>query len=187
MKSKQLLTLLSLAVLTSCNNVESSNINDEIERIDSSALDASTSYISLEKYKDKVKGGIVGSMAGVAYGFPKEFKSKNWIGESELPIWNEEMVQNGYDQDDIYLAITAIEALKELGIEVNSSELGIYMYNKDFEFWHGSNNDVLKRGFKPPFSGYPSVYHLRHLSELCSPYTLKTAGVLRICHHPLYP
>ena len=65
------------------------------------------------------------------------------------------MVQNGYDQDDIYLTITAIEALKELGIDVNSSELGIYMYNKDFEFWNGSNNDVLKRGFKPPFSGYP--------------------------------
>lgn len=155
MKNKKLLTLLSLAVLTSCNNVESSNISDGIERIASSSLDASTSYISLEKYKDKVKGGIVGSMAGVAYGFPKEFKSKNWIGESELPVWNEEMVQNGYDQDDIYLTITAIEALKELGIDVNSSELGIYMYNKDFEFWNGSNNDVLKRGFKPPFSGYP--------------------------------
>ena len=76
MKSKQLLTLLSLAVLTSCNNVESSNINDEIERIDSSALDASTSYISLEKYKDKVKGGIVGSMAGVAYGFPKNLNQR---------------------------------------------------------------------------------------------------------------
>ena len=50
MKNKKLLTLLSLAVLTSCNNVESSNISDGIERIDSSSLDASTSYISLEKY-----------------------------------------------------------------------------------------------------------------------------------------
>ena len=50
MKNKKLLTLLSLAVLTNCNNVESSNISDGIERIASSSLGASTSYISLEKY-----------------------------------------------------------------------------------------------------------------------------------------
>ncbi|MGN1078003.1 MAG: ADP-ribosylglycohydrolase family protein, partial [Candidatus Gallimonas sp.] len=65
------------------------------------------------------------------------------------------MIQNGYDQDDVYLSVTAIEALSELGLDATSRQLGIYMYNKDFEFWNGSNNDALFRGYAPPYAGYP--------------------------------
>lgn len=127
----------------------------EYEHLSSSDLPATTSVISVERYRDKVKGGLVGTMAGVAYGYPVEFHYKNWIPESSLPNWYDEMIQNAYDQDDVYLSVTAIEALKDLGLDATSRELGIYTYNKDFEFWNGSNNDVLARGFAPPFSGYP--------------------------------
>ena len=127
----------------------------EYEHLSSSDLPATTSVISIERYRDKVKGGLVGTMAGVAYGYPVEFHYKNWIPESSLPNWYDEMIQNAYDQDDVYLSVTAIEALKDLGLDATSRELGIYTYNKDFEFWNGSNNDVLARGFAPPFSGYP--------------------------------
>ena len=75
---------------------------------------------------------------------------------------------NGYDQDDIYLAISAIEALGELGLDATSRELGIYMYNKNFQFWDGSNSDVLAGGFAPPFAGYPkqsSGYYTNAFSD----------------------
>lgn len=132
------------------------------EQISSSDLPATTSVIALETYRDKVKGGIAGSMAGVAYGYRDfvksqkwEFSARTWIDERALPSWETKTISNGYDQDDIYLAMTAIEAFTDLGIDVTSKELGIYMYNKNFEFWDGSNSDVLARGFAPPYSGYP--------------------------------
>lgn len=141
-------------VLAACGGSEEPPTG-EYEHLSSADLPATTSVISVETYRDKVKGGLVGSMAGVAYGYPVEFHYKNWIPESSLPNWYDTLIQNAYDQDDIYLSVTAIEALEELGLDVTSRALGIYMYNKDFEFWNGSNNDVLARGFAPPFSGYP--------------------------------
>lgn len=141
-------------IITACSGAGTQETG-EYEHISSADLPADTSVISIETYRDKVKGGLVGSMAGVAYGYPVEFHYKNWIPESSLPNWYDNMIQNAYDQDDIYLSVTAIEALKDLGLEADSRQLGIYMYNKDFEFWNGSNNDVLARGFAPPFSGYP--------------------------------
>ncbi|MCD7764639.1 MAG: ADP-ribosylglycohydrolase family protein [Lachnospiraceae bacterium] len=133
--------------------------SEEVSAID---LPENSVIISLDEYRDKVKGGIAGTMAGVAYGYADfetgqqyEFCSKDWISEENLPSWENKQISNGYDQDDVYLSMTAIEAFSELGLDVESRELGIYMYNKGFEFWDGSNNDVLARGFAPPYSGYP--------------------------------
>lgn len=145
------LLLTSVGALASCK----SKLKDGYEVLSSSSLEKTTKVLSLKSYKDKVKGGLVGSMAGVAYGYPLEFKQKNWIPEANLTVWYDNIIQNAYDQDDIYLSVTAIESLLDLGLDANSRELGIYMYNKDFEFWNGSNNDVLARGYAPPFAGYP--------------------------------
>ncbi len=145
------------------------------DNLSSQDLPATTSVLALDAYRDKVKAGIVGSMAGVAYGYRDfnkgqkwEFASKDWIDARRLPSWKTNTVTNGYDQDDVYLAITAIEALGALGIDTASRELGIYMYNKNFEFWDGSNSDVLAGGFAPPFSGYPkqsSGYYTNAFSD----------------------
>ncbi len=128
---------------------------DGYERLSSKDLPATASVIGLDSYRDKVKGGLAGSMAGVSYGFYHEFIYRTWQSQSTFPQWTPGRIVNGYDQDDIYLAVTAIEAFSELGLDATARELGIYMYNKNFEFWDGSNNDVLARGFAPPYSGYP--------------------------------
>ena len=162
-------------VLAACGGSEEPPTG-EYEHLSSADLPATTSVISVETYRDKVKGGLVGSMAGVAYGYPVEFHYKNWIPESSLPNWYDTLIQNAYDQDDIYLSVTAIEALEELGLDVTSRALGIYMYNKDFEFWNGSNNDVLARGFAPPFSEvFDDVFH----GGLSGREQLSVRGVLR--------
>ena len=164
--------VFSIFVTVACTSVDTKVINTtnggttlDNENINSSDLEAGTSYISLDDYVNKAKGGLVGTMIGVSYGTPVEFRSKNWIEESGLPTWYEAMILNAYDQDDVYLTTTAIEAFYELGLDVTSKELGIYMYNKDFEFWNGSNNDVLARGFCPPFAGYPK-YSTSYLFSL---------------------
>ena len=170
-KKKILLSVASVMLLTTVGSLtscgESNNMSNELkdgyEVLSSADLDESTKFISLETYRDKVKGGLVGSMAGVAYGYPLEFKQKNWIPEANLTVWYDDIIQNAYDQDDIYLSITAIESMIDLGLDANSRDLGIYMYNKDFEFWNGSNNDVLARGYAPPFSGYPK-YSTQYLT-----------------------
>ena len=158
-------TMLAASAVTfaSCKPEEEGPPVDEYESLSSADLPETTSVLSLDTYRDKTKGALVGSMAGVAYGYPVEFWYKTWIPDSSLPKWYDDIIQNAYTQDDIYLSVTAIEALSELGLDVTSRELGIYMYNKDFEFWNGSNNDVLARGYAPPFSGYPK-YSTSHLT-----------------------
>ena len=146
---------LTTLIITACGSNTTKQGSNTMKNIDSSSLEEGTSYISLEDYRNKAKGGLVGTMVGVSYGTPIEFRSKTWIEESTLHEWYEAMILNAYNQDDVYLSTTAIEALYELGLDVTSKELGIYMYNKDFEYWNGSNNDVLARGFCPPFAGYP--------------------------------
>lgn len=49
----------------------------------------------------------------------------------------------------------AIEALDRLGLDATGKQLGIDMYNRDFEYWNGSNNDAMERGYAPPYAGYP--------------------------------
>ena len=159
MKNKKMCVALSALFLTAgalgIVGCGSGGTEDGYEKLSSKDLPATTSVISVKDYRDKVKGGIAGAMTGVAYGFPLEFIYKTWTPESQLPVWKENMIRNGYDQDDVYLAVTAIEALDDLGLDVTSRRLGLYMYNKDFEFWNGSNNDALARGYAPPFAGYP--------------------------------
>lgn len=166
MKGKRLLCiglssvmLMGAGALAACGGTDGPGGDGGLSSKD---LPATTSVIGIEDYRDKVKGGVAGTMAGVAYGYRDfvkgqkwEFSSKDWIDERSLPSWETNTVSNGYDQDDVYLAMTAIEAFRDLGLDATSKELGIYMYNKNFQFWTGSNSDVLERGFAPPFSGYP--------------------------------
>lgn len=165
MKQKRLIGVLCVAMtacfaLTACggnpsSSSESGGDTDNYEHISSADLPQTTSVLSVETYRDKVKGAIVGTMAGVGYAYPWEFKSKMWIDESSLPEWTAKTEIEGYNQDDLYLSISAIEALDKLGLDATSKELGIDMYNRDFEYWIGSNNDAMERGYAPPYSGYP--------------------------------
>ena len=136
MKNKKMCVALSALCLTAgalgIVGCGSGGTEDGYEKLSSKDLPATTSVISVKDYRDTVKGCIAGAMTGVAYGFPLEFIYKTWTPESQLPVWKENMIRNGYDQDDVYLAVTAIEALDDLGLDVTSRRLGLYMYNKDF-------------------------------------------------------
>ncbi|GHT79851.1 hypothetical protein FACS1894130_09850 [Spirochaetia bacterium] len=111
--------------------------------------------ISLDEYRDRVKGAWAGQFMGVSYGYPVEFHTHSFMGESAVPAWREAAILEGYNQDDIYLSAAAVEVYEKFGLAVSSRTAAIELYNKDFEYWNGSNNDVLARGYAPPLSGYP--------------------------------
>ncbi|MDR3319281.1 MAG: ADP-ribosylglycohydrolase family protein [Clostridiales bacterium] len=109
--------------------------------------------ISMAEYVDKMKGGFVGTMVGVSYGSTYEFRYRGWKWPTSS--WKADDIKDSFNQDDIYLSLGALEALENYGIDVTSRVAGIELYNKNYEYWDGSNNNVLIAGWAPPFSGYP--------------------------------
>ena len=107
MKQKRLIGVLCVAMtacfaLTACggnpsSSSESGGDTDNYEHISSADLPQTTSVLSVETYRDKVKGAIVGTMAGVGYAYPWEFKSKMWIDESSLTEWTAKTEIEGYN------------------------------------------------------------------------------------------
>lgn len=81
--------------------------------------------LSVDDYRDHLKGGWIGQMAGVWWGQPTEFKVKGRIMlESEMPPWTPDMV-NQQDNDDCYVeqtfSSTAMTIAKKLISQSNES------------------------------------------------------------------
>jgi ADP-ribosylglycohydrolase len=144
---KLMLTVLSIVVLVGCNAVS----------VQEQSSTASRS-ISASEYRDKMKGGWVGQMAGVGWGAPTEFK---WLGEiipaEDMPLWKPEMV-NQFEQDDLYVEMTFVRTLELYGLDVDVRQAGIDFANSGYKLWHanlyGRNN--LRNGIAPPDSGHPA-------------------------------
>ncbi|MEM1140993.1 MAG: ADP-ribosylglycohydrolase family protein [Pseudomonadota bacterium] len=114
--------------------------------------------ISVSEYREKVKAGWIGQMAGVGWGFPTEFR---WLGEiipaDKVPEWEPEMV-NVFDQDDLYVEMTFLRTLEEYGFDVPIKQAGIDFANSKYTLWvanrEGRTN--LRRGIAPPDSWHPA-------------------------------
>ena len=68
--------------------------------------------LSVAEYRDKMKAGWIGQMAGVGWGGPTEFK---WMGKiipaEAMPPWKPETI-NQFHQDDIYVEMTFVRTLE---------------------------------------------------------------------------
>ncbi len=116
-----------------------------------------TRRISVDEYRDKMKAGWIGQMAGVGWGWPTEFK---WISkiipENEMPEWKPELI-NQFKQDDIYVEMTFLRTLELHGLNVSIRQAGIDFANSGYKLWHANNNGRrnLRDGIAPPDSGHP--------------------------------
>ncbi len=120
---------------------------------------ADTQYrrISVEEYKDKMKAGWVGQMAGVGWGGPTEFGWKGEIiPEDEMPEWKPERV-NQFHQDDIYVEMTFMRTLEKYGLDASIRQAGIDFANSGYRLWHANRygRENLRNGIAPPDSGHP--------------------------------
>ena len=114
--------------------------------------------LSREEYRDKMKGGWIGQMAGVGIGGPTEFRWQGAIVPADkVPAWTPETI-NQFDQDDIYVEMTFLKTLQEHGLDATTRQAGIDFANSKYPLWHANaaGRKRLREGIAPPDSGHPA-------------------------------
>lgn len=114
--------------------------------------------LSVDDYRDRMKGGWIGQIIGVVWGAPTEFKFNDaLIPEDKVPKWTPEMINNAFGQDDLYVEMTFLRSLEQYGLGVSIRQAGIDFANSEYRLWcaneAGRNN--LRRGIAPPDSSHP--------------------------------
>ena len=111
--------------------------------------------LPVKEYRDKMKAGWVGQMAGVAWGYPIEFRYYGRaVPDSMVPKWKPDMVNDAFTQDDLYLDIGYLHSLNKHGLGITSRQAAIDRAGYDFEFARGSRSAFVS-GPAPPDSGHP--------------------------------
>ena len=122
--------------------------------------------LPLSEYRDKMKAGWIGQMAGVGWGGPTEFRAKGHILPAErVPKWRPAMI-NQFRQDDIYVEMTFLRTLELHGLDASIRQAGIDFANSGYPLWHANRagRDNLRRGIAPPDSGHPRFN--RHADDI---------------------
>jgi hypothetical protein len=113
--------------------------------------------IGTAELRDKIAGGWVGQFAGVAWGTTTEFFYRGEIiPEEAVPEWRPEWINIGFVQDDIYVEIPFLQALREHGVNCDWSHLGAAFADTNFPLWHANlaGRDNLQNGIPVPDSGH---------------------------------
>ena len=116
---------------------------------------------------DKMKGSWVGQMAGVCWAESTEFTALGRMLEpSEVPAWSPSMINGGGGQDDLYVEIPFLEAMRDHGIDCELSVLADAFANSSFPLWHANNaaRVNLKNGISAPESG--SYVNNKHCDDI---------------------
>jgi len=114
--------------------------------------------LSMADYRDRMKAGWLGQMAGVALGAPTEFKSKGTIiEERSAPKWKPDTINGSFNQDDLYVEMTFLRTLETRGLDVSIRQAGIDWTRSTYGLWHanGAGRSNLRKGIAPPDSGHP--------------------------------
>ncbi len=114
--------------------------------------------LSVKEYRDKMKGGWIGQIAGVSWGAPTEFRWKDKIIPADkMPRWQPKMINDAFGQDDLYVEMTFLRSLEQYGIDVPIRQAGIDFANSQYPLWCANNagRTNLRRGIAPPDSSHP--------------------------------
>lgn len=119
--------------------------------------------LSEEELRDKIVGGWVGQMVGVTQGASTEFcYAGSLIPERNVPKWNPEMINDAFNQDDLYVEIPFLDAMKSKGADCDPKYIATKFKNSQFALWHANymGRENLKDGISYPDSGsYLYNYH----------------------------
>jgi len=114
--------------------------------------------LPVQVYRDKMKAGWIGQIAGVAWGAPTEFKySDKIIPEKAMPKWRPEMINHAFAQDDLYVEMTFLRSMEEYGLDVSMRQAGIDFANSGYALWCANlaGRTNLRNGIAPPDSSHP--------------------------------
>ena len=112
--------------------------------------------ITESELADKIKGAWAGQMAGVMWAEETEFKALgNMLDPGDVPEWTPSMINGAFTQDDLYVEIPFIEAMRDNGVYCDISLLASAFASSTFPLWHANNaaRINLKNGIPAPDSG----------------------------------
>ncbi len=139
--------------------------------------------LSEETIRDKIRGAWLGQMIGVTWGFPTEFYARFiWqqfpeihqvdgvpqniyaayeggpIPVDKLPAWRPALINGAYAQDDLYVEVPFMEALRDHGVNAGWGPLGAAFARTEFPLWHANAvaRKNLRAGIPAPQSGHYS-------------------------------
>jgi hypothetical protein len=114
--------------------------------------------LTLSEYRDKMKAGWLGQMAGVTWGAPTEFRFKDQIIPADkVPVWKPAMINDAFTQDDLYVEMTFLRTLEQYGLRASIRQAGLDFANSQYPLWCANNagRKNLRAGIAPPDSGHP--------------------------------
>ncbi len=156
--------LLALVMLAGCTPTTPNNPDtpDDPNTPDDPA-DQKTITIDEDVLKDKIAGSWVGQMAGVTWGAPTEFRFQSRIiPENQVPEWKPSMVNNAFTQDDLYVEIPFMDAMKNHGVDCSLDVFGRYFAETKFGLAHANliGRKNLRDGVAAAEAGhYRNNYH----------------------------
>ena len=115
--------------------------------------------ISVNEFRDKLKAGWLGQIAGVSWGAPTEFRWQDAIiPEEDMPKWTPEMINDAFNQDDIYVEMTFLRTLEQYGLDVSIRQAGIDFANSEYPLWcaNYAGRKNLRAGIAPPDCSHPA-------------------------------
>jgi len=114
--------------------------------------------LPVKEYRDKMKAGWIGQIAGVSWGAPTEFKYGDKImPESAMPNWQPGMINHAFGQDDLYVEMTFLRTLEQYGLDCSIRQAGIDFANSGYPLWcaNAAGRKNLRNGIAPPDSSHP--------------------------------
>lgn len=169
MKKIVLLILLIISIILTSSGctesvVDENNPSDSVSETTSEEISGSqTISMPEDELYDKLLGGWIGQMAGVTWAASTEFR---WCGEiipeKSFPKWNPDMINDAFGQDDLYVEIPFIDAMKEHGADCEPEYIAEKFRDSQFSLWHANyqGRQNLRNGIEYPDSGsYLYNYH----------------------------
>ncbi|MBM4028281.1 MAG: ADP-ribosylglycohydrolase family protein [Planctomycetes bacterium] len=117
--------------------------------------------LPVKEYRDKMKAGWIGQIIGVAWGGPTEGKYQQIMPLDKMPPFTEDLVNQAFGQDDLYVEMTFLRTMEEYGYDVPIRQAGLDFANSGYALWvaNAAGRSNLRNGIAPPDSSHPQFHN----------------------------
>ncbi len=117
--------------------------------------------LPVKEYRDKMKAGWIGQIFGVSWGGPTEGRYQKIMPLDKMPPFSEDLVNDAFGQDDLYVEMTFLRTMEEYGYDVPIRQAGIDFANSGYALWvaNAAGRSNLRNGIAPPDSSHPKFHN----------------------------
>jgi len=117
--------------------------------------------LPVKEYRDRMKAGWIGQIIGVSWGAPTEGRYREIMPAEKMPPFTENLVNNAFGQDDLYVEMTFLRSMEQYGFDVSIRQAGIDFANSGYSLWvaNAAGRTNLRNGIAPPDSSHPKFHN----------------------------